>query len=271
MSKSEGRITNIQRFSVHDGPGIRTTVFFKGCNMGCAWCHNPETISFEKETLFHPERCIGCGRCEDGCFAEAKVPCGVDVTVADVMAQVLADRDYYGEEGGVTISGGEPTCQRDFLVALLSALGEEGIHCAMETNVSLPWASIEPALRLCGLVMTDLKMWDAEKHAAYTGIGNGQIIQNLQSLSRLGIPFILRTPVMKNLNDSEEEILAMAKFAGSLDNLLYYELLPYHPLGLSKGIEGQQRFETPSREALYALASKGKAYCPNIWVSGVAL
>ena len=113
--KSYGLITEVQRFSVHDGPGIRTTVFFKGCPLRCAWCHNPECISPSPEELFYPEKCIGCGKCREGCFAGARVPCGRRIGQAELMRLILADRPYYGQDGGVTFSGGEPLLQADFL------------------------------------------------------------------------------------------------------------------------------------------------------------
>lgn len=265
----KGRITNIQRCSVHDGPGIRTTVFLKGCNMNCKWCHNPETISFEKEMLFYPDRCIGCGNCEDGCFADAKVPCGRDVTVAEVAAEVLQDRPYYGADGGVTITGGEPMCQPAFTKALLTTLKQQGIHVAIESNMSLPYEKIQPILQECDLVMADMKLWDNGLHKKYTDIDNSNIIANFEKLQALSIPLIVRTPVMAGINDTENEIAHIAQFLSRLPSLLYYELLPYHPLGLSKGVDNQMRFETPTKEALHQLALIAGKYCKQVWVSGV--
>ncbi|MBO5217973.1 MAG: 4Fe-4S cluster-binding domain-containing protein, partial [Clostridia bacterium] len=126
-----GIITDITRGSTHDGPGLRTVVFTKGCPLSCKWCHNPECISPEPQTLLYPDKCIGCGMCDKGCFAGAKVKCGREMTVAEVMESVLADRGYYADKGGVTISGGEPMLQRAFTGALVDACKGEGIHTAV--------------------------------------------------------------------------------------------------------------------------------------------
>ena len=128
-------VTDIQRFSLHDGPGIRTTVFLKGCPLRCAWCHNPECISFEKETLFYPEKCIGCGKCAEGCYSGAKTLCGKEMSVKEVFTDILADRSFYGAEGGLTVSGGEPLAHAPFVGELVSLCKEAGIHTAIETSL----------------------------------------------------------------------------------------------------------------------------------------
>ena len=119
MGETLGRVHSVESFGSADGPGVRYIVFLKGCNMRCQWCHNPETISFEREMLFYPEKCIGCGMCDEGCFAGAKVPCGDRMTVDDVFQDIQLDQPYYGKDGGVTVSGGEPLCQPEFARALL--------------------------------------------------------------------------------------------------------------------------------------------------------
>jgi len=128
-------VTEIQRFSIHDGPGIRTTVFLKGCPLNCAWCHNPECISFDKEEFFYPEKCIGCGKCNEGCFAGARVPCGKEMTPEEVLREVLEDKAYYGKEGGLTVSGGEPLAHRDFTLSLIRLAKDAGIGVGVETTL----------------------------------------------------------------------------------------------------------------------------------------
>jgi pyruvate-formate lyase-activating enzyme len=252
----KGMIADIQRFSLHDGPGIRTTVFLKGCNLRCAWCHNPETIAFQPQVLLRPDKCIHCGGCAEGCFAGARVNCGRERTVGDVMAEILLDAPYYGADGGVTISGGEPLCQPDFTLNLLTACEEAGVHGALESNLSLPWPVIEPVLRHCRLLMADLKCWDSTVHERYTGAPNEAIKANLMKAAGLGLPLLLRTPVVPGVNDREEEIAAIAAFASQLKTLVCYELLPYHSLGLAKGsLEGYTPtvFEKPAAEVMLRL------------------
>ena len=150
----KGIVADIQRASIHDGPGMRTTVFLKGCPLRCAWCHNPECTSYKPQYMYYHERCIGCGKCEEGCFSGARVICGKEMTVEDVMKEVLLDRTYYAEEGGVTFSGGEPLAQKEFLSALIDACREKHIHCAVETSLIY---YDEDIFKKLDLVMADLK------------------------------------------------------------------------------------------------------------------
>lgn len=261
----QGMIASVQRCSVHDGPGIRTTLFLKGCHLHCAWCHNPETIRFEPETIYHPDRCIHCGHCAEGCFSGAQVPCGQQMTVEEALALALEDRDYYGAAGGVTISGGEPTAQSGFVSALLRQLHEAGIHTAIETCLFCPPEALASVLADCDLVMADLKLMSCEKHKRYTGAGNEAILRNLKAVDRA---LIVRTPVIGGVNDSDDEIAAIAEFAGKLPLLLYFELLPYHPLGLSKGQFEQERFITPKPDRMSELAMIAGRYCRNVRIAG---
>lgn len=271
-----GLISDIQHCSVHDGPGIRTTVFLKGCNLRCAWCHNPETVYNGKEILTNPELCIGCGRCSEGCFSGAKVECGKSMSVDEVMADILLDAPYYGSEGGVTVSGGEPILQAEFTENLLLACKSKGLNRAIETNLSLDTQLTLKICGLCDLIMCDLKLWDSQQHKKFTGIKNDRIKENLQQISRLGIPIILRTPVMSGVNDSTDEINSIAEFLSALPNIQYYELLTYHPLGLSKGKSQHftpQIFKAPAKNLMASLGeiilSKGlPARIDNIVVKG---
>lgn len=223
-----GIVADIQRASVHDGPGIRTTVFLKGCPLHCAWCHNPECIDYRPQMMYYPEKCIGCGLCDKGCFSGAKVICGKQMSVSEVLKEVLYDRDYYGNEGGVTISGGEPLAQRQFVSALIDACKEEGIHCAVETSLIF---YDEGIFKKLDLVMADLKIWDNELHRKYTGVENLKIKEHFGRLNELGIPIIARTPVIPEI---DQNIEAISGFLKELENVKKYELLPYHPLGDSK-------------------------------------
>jgi pyruvate formate lyase activating enzyme len=302
----QGLITDIQRFSIHDGPGIRTTVFLKGCNLRCAWCHNPETICAQPELEWAPARCIGCGACvlacpqgngpvasadggpaglrRDGCtgcgacarecFAEARSLVGRRVTVDQVLAEVLADRPFFEESaGGVTLSGGEPLVQLDFTLALLIACRAAGIHTAVETNLCAPAAWVKRLLPLVDLVMADVKHVDSARHRELTGVENTQVWPNLRLLADAGVPLIVRTPVIPGYNDDPATIAAIAHTLGSLQTLHYYELLPYHPLGEGK----RQALGLPpsglpatavSREALHPLAEAAAAAGVPVRVAG---
>lgn len=260
----KGLVTQIQRFSLQDGPGIRTTVFLKGCNMRCDWCHNPETLSFEKELMFYENKCIGCGqcfqvcptgaqkaengrhiidrtlcgrcgRCAEECFAGALVLCGQSMDTEEVMREILQDKAYYETSGGgVTISGGEVLCQKTFAGEILSACRNEGIATAVETNLSLPFDEIKDFLLQLDLVMCDLKLWEEKAHVEHTGISNRQILKNIRRLDETGMPFLVRTPLIPGVTDNPENIASIAAFLAPFSHLQYYELLNFNPLGAAK-------------------------------------
>lgn len=235
----KGIVADIQRSSLHDGAGIRTTVFLKGCPMHCRWCHNPECIAFEPQVLYYPEKCIGCGKCAEGCFSGARVVCGKEVTAEDVLKEVLLDKPYYADGGGVTFSGGEPLAQKDFLMEVLDLCRENGINCAVETSL---FYYDEEVFRRLDFIMADLKIWDSKLHKEYTGVSNEGIKENFKKLDKLNIPVVARTPVIPGVEQGLDEIAAFLK---TLKNVVKHELLPYHPLGIEKanalGIE-QERF-----------------------------
>ena len=231
LRNTKGIITDITRASTHDGPGIRTVVFTKGCPLNCAWCHNPECISPEVQVLKYPEKCIGCGMCDKGCFAGAKVVCGREMTVSDVMEPILADRGYYTSGGGVTVSGGEPMMQREFTNGLVDACKAEGIHTGVETSFII---YDEEILKKLDLIMFDLKLPDDERHMKWTGVPVKKIKENIQRAGKLGIPMIARTPVVPGVNGDAETIGEISEFLRSVPAVYKYELLAYHPLGLSK-------------------------------------
>ena len=282
-SKMPGIITDIQRFSLNDGPGIRTTVFFKGCNMNCAWCHNPETISGKNERHFYAAKCIGCGRCfeicppkahvmvngvhkidrnlchscghcAEICYAQALIMSGKVVSAQDVMKEVLQDEAYYRDSGGgVTLSGGEVLCQKSFALEIIEKCRENGINVALETNLSDPYEAMEELLGRIDLVMCDIKLFDNEKHKKYTGVSNNEILSNVLKLDRSGIPYIVRTPLIPGISDSNENILSITEFLKPLKHLILYELLNFNPLGASKYASLDLKYDFG---ALKPLASK---------------
>lgn len=254
-----GIITEIQHASLHDGPGLRSVVFLKGCQLHCFWCHNPEAISPAPQLAFDEAKCLGCKRClgfceahqfsrgrhrlerafctscfrcVEACFTGALSICGRMISTDEVMRDLVEDLPFYRESGGgVTISGGEPGCQADFTVEILRRCHEQQIHTALETNLACSSAIWSRLAADCDLVMADLKHLDSQKHREGTGCGNEQMLENLRSLTR---PLILRTPIVPGFNAEAETIRRIAEFAAKLDTLQYYELLTYHPLGCGK-------------------------------------
>ena len=217
----KGRIFNIQRFSIHDGPGIRTIVFFKGCYMRCAWCCNPESQNKEIETIIEKDKIKTVGR---------------DVYVSDIMPEILSDITYYRRSGGgVTLSGGEILCQADFARELLKACKEEGLHTAVESASSAPFSEIEKILPYVDLYLMDIKHTNGEKHKAFTGKSNELMLENAKKVADSGMTnLVIRVPVIPTFNATEEEIRDIAKFAGSLKGVKKLHLLPYHRLGQDK-------------------------------------
>ena len=231
MFKDRGIITDIGRASLHDGAGFRTTVFFKGCPLKCVWCHNPECISYEPQELFYPEKCIGCGMCQSGCYSGARVVCGKEMSAEEIMAQIRLDKPYYGENGGVTFSGGEAFSQPLLLNTLVDLCKAEGINTAAETSL---YIFNEEIIKKLDFLMADFKIWNNEDHIKYTGVSNEIIKENFKKLDTLGIPFIVRTPLIPGITDNKENISSIREFSKNLKNITAYELWPYNPLGNSK-------------------------------------
>jgi pyruvate formate lyase activating enzyme len=266
-----GTIFDIMKFALHDGDGIRTTVFFKGCPLDCWWCHNPESRSPQPQHIYRAARCIRCGSCietcpedalsrDDGrlivdqqrcrehglcaraCPTDALEIAGQEMTVEEVMQLVRRDQVFYEESGGgVTFSGGEPALQADFLCALLDACRLEGIHTAVDTCGHIPWESLERIARRADLILYDLKIIDSAAHQRYTGVGNELILANLEHLSELRIDEALplevriRVPVVPEVNDNDDNFERLGVFlAGLPGERLWVDLLPYQRLGESK-------------------------------------
>ena len=257
-----GLITDITRGSFHDGPGIRTVVFLQGCSLQCRWCHNPETWSMTPMPLFYPDRCMGCGLCGGDpqnaglCRYGAREFSSSEMSVEEVMEIILKDRDFYKNGGGVTFSGGEPCCQLEFLIEMLEQCRDEGVSAAMETNLNYPPEILEKVLPHLDLLMVDLKIVDRESHRAYTGVSNESILDNFTLLQGREIPLIVRTPLVRGVNDDDSNIEQSVALLKELSSLKYYELLRYHPLGTEK-FKGLGRnlpeFEAPSEQRLTAV------------------
>ena len=267
-------IFDISRCSYVDGPGIRTTVFFKGCNLRCAWCHNPESQRPEKQLMFFRNKCIGCGKCKEKCPhaltecdfcgsctlycpADAREIAGKDYTVDEVLREVLKDRAFYETSGGgVTFSGGECMTRIDFLEEILKACKAHGLHTAVDTAGHVPFGHFERILGITDLFLYDVKCFDSALHKRYTGVGNELILENLKRLLSTGARVWVRVPVIPTVNDSEAEMTAIHRFLLSCGYPERVELLPYHAMGehkyeaLCKEIT---RFSAPNEDTLERL------------------
>ena len=285
---SNGIVFEIQHFTVHDGPGIRTTVFLKGCQLRCLWCHNPESIlPAEGELAFLPGKCVGCGqcfrvcpeqahfmengvhridrekcvrcgRCAEVCIGNALSLSGRRMTPEQVFAEVCGDLPYYRESGGgVTISGGEPLMQPEFVKELLELCKTRKIHTAIETNLCYPYSRLDGIREQVDLFLVDWKESDSRRHKEYTGMGNEQIYDNIRRLCRDGHSVLLRCPIIPGYNAREDHLKRIAGLTQEFPELLGAELMPYHSLGVGKidkfGLEGKIRYiraEEPSRETV---------------------
>lgn len=256
-------IFNIQKFSIHDGPGIRTTIFFKGCPLTCQWCHNPESQSYKKEILIQKERCSVCGECEKHCSSQAIrkvdskviydeskcnycetciVRChnnareivGKEYTVDDVMKEIEKDKAFYEQSGGgVTLSGGEVMTQIDFVEELVKACKEQGISVVIDTCGYAPSEYFLRIMKDIDIFLYDIKLMDSEAHEFYTGKDNALILENLRLLSSEGATIQLRLPLIEGINTSDEDIQKIIEFISSL-TVHSVNLLPYHPMGQGK-------------------------------------
>ncbi len=234
-----------------DGPGIRTTVFFKGCNLRCRWCHNPESQAFRPQLMFYRNKCTGCGKCKEVCpyhlenctlcgkcelfcHHDARKLCGREYTVEEVWEQVVSDKAFYKNSGGgVTFSGGECMLQLDFLTEIAKKCAEAGIHTAVDTAGNVPWESFEKIMPYTDLFLYDMKCFSGELHMENTGASNKLILENLKKLSER-TDILVRIPIIPTVNDGEEELAKMSDFLKALDVPPAVELLPYHRLGEGK-------------------------------------
>lgn len=269
-----GTLFDISRASYVDGPGIRTTVFFKGCNLRCAWCHNPESQAGGRELLFYKNKCTGCGKCKEKCPrgsggctlcgrcaffcpVDAREISGREYTVGEVMGEILKDASLYRRSGGgVTFSGGECMLQIDFLEEILRECKKNGIHTAVDTAGCVPFALFERVMSLTDLFLYDVKCMDGEKHRRFTGADNRLILENLAALLARDASVWIRIPVIEEVNATTEEMTQIREFLSSHGHPARVELLPYHAMGEHKyAALGRHavRFTPPSEEKMNEL------------------
>lgn len=284
-----GRVFDIKRYSIHDGPGIRTTVFLKGCSLHCLWCHNPESISPEPELMHRPSRCSRCyacfeacprgaiskghggaividrancdlcGKCAEACLYDAMQVVGAEMSVDEVVREVEKDRIFFEQSGGgVTFSGGDPLAQPAFLEALLEAFRDRGIPTAVDTAGSSRNGLLDRIAGRTGLVLFDLKVMDERRHIELTGVSNKPILENLRKLAAGPAEVWVRVPLIAGVNDDDESVARMIEFLSSLKTVRRVGLLPYHSGGLDKAArigrgEDFRKFEGPSEERLAAV------------------
>ena len=248
---SEVVLFDIQHGSFVDGPGMRTTVFFKGCNLRCGWCHNPESQSFLPELLYdrslctdcglckkvckHPESCVLCGDCAEICLNQAKRFCGKRWSVGTVMEELLRDRLFYEQTGGgVTFSGGECMLQLEGLEELLKRCWDSGIHTAVDTAGHVPWSAFARILPVTDLFLYDVKCLDSRTHLEHTGVDNRMILENLRKLLENGKEVIIRIPVVAGVNDDPDQMRELAQMICGWGRPSNVELLPCHSMGSTK-------------------------------------
>lgn len=284
-----GRVFDIKRYSIHDGPGIRTTVFLKGCALNCLWCHNPESIDPGPELMHWPARCARChaclkacptgalaadpegailidrakcdlcGRCAEACLYDAMQIVGREMTVDEVVAEVERDRPFFEQSGGgVTLSGGDPLVQSAFAEAVLEACRSRGLHTALDTAGMSANGALERLARHADVVLFDLKVMNPEKHKASTGVSNAAILDNLTSLVAAGREVWVRIPLVHGVNDDDDNVRQTIDLLRSLGGIRQVGLLPYHAGGLDKARRiGKEtlfrKFESPSESRLMAI------------------
>ena len=258
-----GTIFDIKKYAIHDGPGIRTTVFFQGCLLHCWWCHNPESQSRTPVLLYRANRCVlcgtcvetcpqsgisingvattdrakcdVCGECAEVCFYGAREVSGKEMTISEVLAEIERDVPFYDQSGGgVTFSGGEPLLQHRFLAALLVECKKRAIHTVVDTSGFAAWEVIERIRGEVDLFLYDLKMMDAVRHKQYTGVSNERILENLWRLAESGSQIFVRIPLIPGINDDTENLAQCATFIAELPNITGIELMGYHDIAAAK-------------------------------------
>ena len=300
-----GTIINIQKYSIHDGPGIRTTVFLKGCPLNCWWCHNPESQNPTPEIMFFKEKCTGCGscfkrcptkaielvegypvtyktkctlcgKCSDFCPSSARELVGKDISIKDLMSEIIKDEVFYEESnGGVTFSGGEPLMHADYLSNILNICKEKNIHTTIDTSGYAAWSQFEKIIDKVDLFLFDIKHMNNKKHLEYTGVSNNVILENLKKLSERGSNIYIRMPIIAGINDDDENIDNAVEFISKL-NIIHVDLLPYHKMGMDKYRRLDRSYklsglEKPTEEVIAKIAEKFKSAGIKIKIGGSVL
>lgn len=307
MDMTNSTIFAIKRYALHDGPNIRTTIFFKGCPLSCHWCHNPEGIDFNIKIVTLGEKCVGCGECVDNCPEKAlqlikngmqngihrnterctlcrtcietcpalvHEPTGWEMTTEQLLNEIKKDLPFYDQSGGgVTISGGEPLSQPKALLALLQGCGALGIHRTVDTSAFAPTDTLLHVAEHTELFLIDLKHMDNRKHQHYTGVANDLIVHNLQTLAKSGMPIRVRLPLIPGINDDAENIRATGIFVAGCTGVQGIDVLPYHPSATAKykklGLEYKgHTFTTPSRQHITKTVHILKEYIEDVQIGG---
>lgn len=300
MQSDRARIFDIRRFSTHDGSGIRTTVFFKGCPLECVWCHNPEGIAFERQPLWFESKCVGCGSClrtarcggvlkengrivlhpscaEDWNAIVDECPAGAlrwdsrEVSQDEVMAEIRKDKPFYAHGGGgVTLSGGDPLMQADFAAELLKNCRREGVNTAIETELYAPWPKAWQVLEQCDAIYADLKLYDAKMHRQYTGRDNALILNNFAKLlkSELKTRLIVRLPLIPQITATMENIGAISRFLTDLYPATALELLNYNPLASAKYALVGKKYSLCERHGRFS-AEEMEQFCAIAAANGI--
>ncbi len=273
-------IFNVQRYCLSDGSGIRTTVFFKGCPLHCLWCHNPESQSMGRQLMYYeskctgcgkclglcdarerdpdrpqyirrdPEKCTLCGKCVEACYQGANEICGRSESVEDIFSEVLLDRMFYGQDGGMTLSGGEPSMQPEASLALIRMAKDAGFGTVIETSGFGKREFFLAAADLGVVFYFDIKALDSDKHRKLTGVPNGEILANLDCLMKKGAPIVLRLPLIPGFNDSDDDLCALARFLKENEGrYLRAEIMKYHNLGFSKAKALARAYDAPADNA----------------------
>jgi pyruvate formate lyase activating enzyme len=266
---------NIMRYSVHDGPGIRTTVFFKGCPLSCKWCHNPESINPQPQQVFDKNKCIKCGHCasvstcpsakeSDICPTGARETIGYEITVPQLMDEINKDLLFYEQSGGgVTFSGGEPFYQGEFLLEVLAQCRDDYINTAIDTSGFCETDIMLKTASMSNYILFDIKFIDATKHNQYCGVPNELILHNLKCLSKINVKLLIRIPVIPTINDDMQEMTSIFEFLKTINNIEAIHLLPYHNFHVNKykktGIQYElseiSSEQSPNMDTIYKLFS----------------